>query len=83
MHVSSVLEIMSNHLLNRATPKPQRVFAFRHVPLGALLLLMPALLTAQGRGDLDRIMERLDRLEQQNRELLTEIQSLRRKRAAR
>jgi len=83
MHVSSVLEIASNRLLNRVAPRTQRVFAFRHIPLGALLLLMPTLLTAQGRGDLDRIMERLDRLEQQNRELLTEIQSLRQELSAR
>jgi hypothetical protein len=74
---------MRNYLSIRAAWKREGVFALRYPRLGALLLLMPTLLPAQGRGDLDRIMERLDRLEQQNRELLAEIKSLRQELTAR
>lgn len=43
----------------------------------AVLFFVPAILSAQDRADIGRILERLDRLEQQSRELLSEIRSLR------
>jgi|SRR5579885_1564575 hypothetical protein len=45
--------------------------------LGAVLFSLSTVLSAQERADIGRILERLDRLEKQNRELLSEIQSLR------
>jgi len=41
------------------------------------LLMVPATLCAQSAPDMQKILDRLDRLEKQNRQLLTEIQELR------
>ena len=43
----------------------------------ALVLLLPTLLVAQDKSDLQQILERLDRLEQDNRNLVDEVRSLR------
>ena len=45
----------------------------RHV----MLLLVPALLAAQERTDLQQILDRLERLEQENRNLASEVRALR------
>jgi hypothetical protein len=42
-----------------------------------ILLVIPALLAAQQRSDLQQILDRLDKLEQENRDLVSEIRLLR------
>jgi hypothetical protein len=42
-----------------------------------LLVLMPVLLEAQQKSDLEQILERMDRLEQENRSLAAEVRALR------
>jgi len=49
----------------------------RRYPILWLILLLPALLPAQERTDLQRILERLERLEQENRNLAEEVHALR------
>ena len=47
-----------------------------------LLVLRPAILPAQQKTDLQQILERMDRLEQENRDLASEVHALRQELAA-
>ena len=47
------------------------------------LLLFPTVLLAQSQADMQQIMDRLQRLEDQNRELMTEVRALRKELASR
>ncbi|MGH9667544.1 MAG: hypothetical protein ACRD9L_24245 [Bryobacteraceae bacterium] len=49
---------------------------------GLAILLVPALLAAQDKSELQQILERLDRLEQENRNLTAEVRALRTELAA-
>ncbi len=57
----------------KIVPLKIRLFAF---------LVFPVALAAQQRSDVDRILERLDRLEQENRDLAAEVHALRSELAA-
>ena len=54
----------------------------RSISLVSLAALWPLFLGAQTNPDLARVLERLDRLEQQNRELMSELQAVRQELAA-
>ena len=47
-----------------------------------ILLLVPVLLPAQSKTDLEQILERMDRLEEENRNLAAEVRALREELAA-
>ena len=54
---------------------------FRNITFIAVLLL-PSLLMAQQKSDLQQVLERLDRIEQENKNLADEVRALRAELAA-
>jgi hypothetical protein len=66
-------------------PRKGRMYPFRRAALLAAVLpamVLPPVLPAQTPGEVQQILERLDRLEKQNRELLDQVTELRQELAA-